>query len=411
MNDNVYIVGGYQTDFARNWHKENKHIAAIMREAFEGSVAETEIDVAEIEALLVGNFASELYCMQGHLAAMCVDFDPRLVGIPTMRVEAACASGAAAVLAAMSHILAGMYDLVCVVGVEQMKTLDPARGADVLGTAAWYEREARGVEYPFPKLFGRLGEEYDMRYGLDRKHLAGIAAINHGNAQRNPNAQTRNWFMSFEHANTVSRYNPLVTDTLKASDCCPITDGAACIYLASQAFAQRYARKRGLDFSGIPRIQGWGHTTASMEMSEKLAASSEAPYVLPVTRKAITTAFDRAGISDCWALDVIETHDCFTTSEYMALDHFGLTPPGQSWRAIEEGVIEMGGQLPVNPSGGLLGCGHPVGATGVRQVLDAYKQVAGKAGDYQVENARRAATLNIGGAATTNVCLIIGAGD
>jgi acetyl-CoA C-acetyltransferase len=108
-------------------------------------------------------------------------------------------------------------------------------------------------------------------------------------------------------------------------------------------------------------------------------------------------------------LDVIETHACFTTSEYMAIDHFGLTKPGESWKSIDDGIIEIGGKLPVNPSGGLIGCGHPVGATGARQLLDAYKQVVGIAGDYQVPGAKKVATLNIGGTATTNVCFIVGA--
>jgi acetyl-CoA C-acetyltransferase len=108
------------------------------------------------------------------------------------------------------------------------------------------------------------------------------------------------------------------------------------------------------------------------------------------------------------ALDGIETHDCFTTTEYMAIDHFGITPPGASWRAIEAGDIEIGGRIPVNPSGGLIGAGHPVGATGVRMALDCFKQVTGTAGEYQVEGARTLATLNIGGSGTTIVSLVIG---
>ena len=129
---------------------------------------------------------------------------------------------------------------------------------------------------------------------------------------------------------------------------------------------------------------------------------------MPYTRRAITEALGRAGLEDIWAVDGVETHDCFTTSQYMAIDHFGLTAPGQSWQAIEEGVIEFDGQLPFNASGGLIGAGHPVGATGVRQVLDAHRQVTGTAGDYQIEGARKIATLNIGGSATTSVATVIG---
>jgi acetyl-CoA C-acetyltransferase len=139
-----------------------------------------------------------------------------------------------------------------------------------------------------------------------------------------------------------------------------------------------------------------------------VAESAEAPYVLPHTRRAILDAFERAGLSGVEKIHAIETHDCFTTSEYMAIDHFGITKPGESWKAIEDGTIEMGNKMPIYPSGGLIGCGHPVGATGTRQVLDAYKQVTGQAGDYQVEDAKKVATLNIGGSGTTSVAFVVG---
>jgi acetyl-CoA C-acetyltransferase len=146
-----------------------------------------------------------------------------------------------------------------------------------------------------------------------------------------------------------------------------------------------------------------------LRFEDKVAESAKNQYVLPHTRRAILDAYRRAKIDDCWKLDGIETHDCFTTSEYMAIDHFGLTPPGESWRAIEERVIDFDGKLPINPSGGLIGAGHPVGATGVRQLLDASLQVTDRAGAYQVPNARRFATLNIGGSGTTSCVYIVGA--
>jgi len=325
-----------------------------------------------------------------------------------MRFEAACAASAVAALSAMVYIQAGIYDLICVVGVEQMKTVSPDKGGEFLGTAAWYEAECEGIKFPFPKLFGKLGDEYDKRYGLDDKYLAKISDINYSNARNNPNAQTRNWFMNFEHANTLGKYNTVIGGRIKVTDCSQVTDGAVCLYLASADFAREYAKKRNLDIDRIPKILGWGHTTAPIEFAQKVTDSAKNEYVLPHTRQAILDAYKRAGITDCWDLDVIETHDCFTTSEYMAIDHFGLTEPGQSYRAIEEGVIEMDGKLPINPSGGLIGCGHPVGATGARQLLDAYKQVTETAGDYQVSGAKKVAMLNIGGTATTNVCFVIG---
>ena len=405
----VYILGGFQTDFARNWTKEGKHISAMIREAVTGCLAATGVAPQDIDVGHVGNFAGELYAMQGHLGAFLVDVDPALSGLPTARHEAACASGSIALLAASAEIEAGRYDCALVVGVEQMKTVSPAVGGDYLGTAAWYELEAKGVEFPFPKLFGKLGDEYDRRYGLKDEHLAHIAAVNYGNAKKNPKAQTRTWYMSEAHACEASSYNAVIGGRIKVSDCSQVTDGAVAVILASEKLARAYAKRRNTKVEQLAKIQGWGHRTAPLRFEDKVAESAKDPYVLPHTRRAIVDAFKRAGIADCWSLDGIETHDCFTTSEYMAIDHFGLTAPGASWRAIEERVIDADGKLPINPSGGLIGAGHPVGATGVRQLLDASLQVTDRAGAYQVPNARRFATLNIGGSGTTSVVFIVGA--
>ena len=408
MPEPVFVLGGYQTDFARNWSKENKHISAMFNEVVQGALESTGIPPQDVEVGHVGNFAAELYTMQGHLGAFFTEVDPAFSGLPTGRHEAACASGSIALLAASAEIEAGRYDLAMVVGVEQMKTVDSARGGDFLGTAAWYEREAAGVSFPFPKLFGRLGDEYEKRYGLKDEHLARISAINYANAKLNPLAQTRGWYMTEEHANSTDRFNSVIGGRIKISDCSQVTDGAICVFLASKKYAEKYAKARNLDINKIPQILGWGHHTAPLGFDEKVAESRDNPFVLPHTRQAIVDAFNRAKVADVWGIDAIETHDCFTTSEYMAIDHFGLTAPGKSWQAIEEGVIDLDGKLPINPSGGLIGTGHPVGGTGVRQVLDAYRQVTNTAGGYQVEGAKKVATLNIGGSGTTSCVFVVG---
>jgi acetyl-CoA C-acetyltransferase len=404
----VYILGGYQTDFARNWNKENKHIVAMLREAVSGGLEATGLEPKDVQVAHVGNFAAELYCMQGHLGAFLLEVDPAFSGLPTSRHEAACASGSIAILAASAEIEAGRYDRALVVGVEQMKTVDPKTGGDYLGTAAWYETEAKGVDFPFPKLFGRLGDEYDKRFGLKDEHLAHIAAVNYSNAKRNPLAQTRSWYMTEDHARSTDKFNAVIGGRIKVSDCSQVTDGAVSLFLASEKAAVAYAKTRGIKIESIPRLLGWGHHTAPIEFDAKVAESRNDPYVLPHTRQAILDALRRAGVADVWGVDGIETHDCFTTSEYMAIDHFGITKPGESWKAVEDGSIEMGGKVPINASGGLIGCGHPVGATGVRQVLDACKQVTGEAGEYQIEGAKRVATLNIGGSGTTSVSFVVG---
>jgi len=187
-----------------------------------------------------------------------------------------------------------------------------------------------------------------------------------------------------------------------------VTDGAVAIFLASEKFASAWAKRNGKTLADLPRILGWGHHTAPLEFDTKIAESRDNAYVLPHTRQAILDAFKRAAIASSAELSGIETHDCFTTSEYMAIDHFGITNPGESWKAIEEGVIELGGRLPINPSGGLIGAGHPVGATGVRQMLDCYRQITESAGEYQVEGAKKFAMLNIGGSGTTSCVFIVG---
>jgi len=404
----VYVLGGYQTDFARNWTKENKHFSALMREAVLGGLERCGIAPEEVESAHVGNFAAELYCMQGHLGAFFTEVDPAFSGIPTSRHEAACASGSIALLAASAEIEAGRYDLQAVVGIEQMKTVSAAEGGAFLGTAAWYDEEARDIDFPFPKLFGRLGDEYDARYGLNDEYLAEISKINYENARLNPNAQTRTWYMNKEHALCRTDDNPAVGGRIRIADCSQVTDGAVCVLLASREYAEGYAGGLGLRVEELPRIKGWGHNTARLRFADKVAESRDDRFVLPHVRSTITAAMERARIADVSGIDGIETHDCFTTSEYMAIDHFGITEPGESWKAVEEGWLEIDGKHPINPSGGLIGAGHPVGATGVRQLLDATLQVRGQAGDYQVEGARNFQTLNIGGSGTTSVSFVVG---
>lgn len=407
-NNEVYILGGKQTDFARNWNKEGKHFVAMMREAVLGGLEETGLEPKEIQVAHVGNFAAELYCHQGHMGAFFLEIDPTFRGLPTSRHEAACASGSVAMLAASAEIQAGWYDLACIVGVEQMKTVSSTEGGDYLGTAAWYEREAKGIEFPFPKLFGRLGDEYDKRYGLKTEHLDAISVLNYENAKKNPLAQTRTWYMNKKHAASNPADNPVIGGRIRVSDCSQVTDGAATIFLASRKFAEAYAKRRGIALSSIPRIKGWGHHTAPITFDDKIAESAGQKYVLPHVRETVEDAFRRAGVDGVDGVDGIETHDCFTTSEYMAIDHFGITAPGESWKAVESGELEIKGKHPMNPSGGLIGAGHPVGATGVRQSIDAYRQVTGTAGNYQVEGAKNFATLNIGGSGTTSVSFVIG---
>ena len=414
----VYVLGGAQTDFARNWKKEGKGIVALLKEAVNDGLTGAGLnnnDIAELNkdnrvACFVGNFIAEKYTDQGHLGAFLTEVDPAFYGVPSARYEAACASSSAAIDAATAKIKSDEYDLAIVVGWELMKTVESRVGGDFLGRASYYEKEGKGVDLPFAKLFGRLADETLKKYPeLDEQRymdaLARISVINYSNGKRNPLAQTRKWFMSYKQASTRgTETNPLIGGRIAVSDASQITDGAAVVVLASEKFAA----ERG--YKDKPVIKGYGHRTAPLLFDKKIEDGSDSPYILPWTRQTVLDAYRRAALT-VDDIDVFETHDCFTSSEYAAISCFGLTEPGKEYEAVESGLIAFGGAKPINPSGGLIGCGHPVGASGARMLLDLYKQVTGTAGDYQVKGAKNGLMLNIGGSATTNYVFVVGKDD
>lgn len=403
----TYILGGTQTDFAKNWAREGADIGTAFSETLHTGLASAKLNASDIETGHVGNFVAELFVGQGLLGGFFGMADPALDGLPTARHEAACASGSIAILSAMSEIEAGRYDLACVMGLEQMRNVPGKQAAKYLGAAALVDQEYQDATYIWPQAFSDLAEEYDARYGMDYKHLMRISEINFANAKRNPNAQTRDWKFTADNFTQSDEHNPVIEGRTRKMDCGQVTDGAAVIFLASAERAKQYADENGLDFDKLPRITGWGHRSGPISYKRKLEYSEGDDYVFPQVRRAVEDARARAGVSGIDTIDTVETHDCFAMTEYMAIDHLGITKPGEAWKAIEEGRIDMGGDIPINPSGGLMGLGHPVGATGVRMALDGAKQVTGTAGDYQVEGAKRMQTLNIGGSTTTTVSLVI----
>lgn len=411
----VYVLGGAQTDFERNWTKEGKGVVALLKEVVTDGLNEVHMTFEDIKKLnqdnkvccFVGNFIAENYINQGHLGALLTEVNEAFYGVPSARYEAACASGSVALDAAITKIRTGDYDVALVVGFELMKTVDAQVGGDYLGRAAFYEKEGAGIALPFPKLFGKLADEYIEKYKLDEKRymdaLARISVINYDNAKRNPAAQTRKWFMDFEQASCRgTETNALVGGRLAISDCSQVTDGAAVVVLVSEQYVKGHP-----EYADAPIVKGYGHRTAPMVFSKKMADNEGSEYALPWTRQAVEDCYKRAEMSVA-DIDCFETHDCFTSSEYAAISAFGLTEPGKEYEAVESNMIAFDGKKPINPSGGLIGCGHPVGASGVRMFLDLFRQVTGKAGTYQVKNAKNAMMLNIGGSATTNYVFIVG---
>lgn len=408
MAVDVFVLGGQQTDFARNYAREGRDVSDLVAEVVAGTLAQARVDPEAVGTVHVANAFGQLFNGQGHLGAMPATVEPRLWGVPAVRHEAACASGGVALLAAMAEIEAGRYDSALVLGVEQERNVPGEQAARTLGAAAWVGHEGEQARYVWPHMFSRLLEEYDERYGLDEQHLRAIAELNFRNARDNPLAHTRAWSHSPESFSADDEANPVVEGRIRRTDCSQVTDGGAGVVLAGPRTAAAWASSRGVDLESVPRILGWGHRTVGLPLEPKLRRSATEEYVLPHVRAAITDAFGRAGVAGVAGVDGIETHDCFTPSEYAAIDHFGITAPGKSWQAVEDGTLERDGAMPVNPSGGLIGGGHPVGATGVRMVLDAARQVSGTAGATQVEGARRFATLNIGGSTATTVSFVVG---
>jgi acetyl-CoA C-acetyltransferase len=370
-----------------------------------GALEDCNLPASAIESIHVGNAFAEAQRQQGHLGAMVSQVVPELWGIPAMRHEGACASSSLAVLTAMAEIEAGRYDCVLVLGAEEFKNLPGDQASQNQNSAAWRDREDIHCKFMWPAVFGLLADEYDQRYGLDRQVLNQIAEINYGHAKRNPLAQTRQWKFAENSFREDDTLNPMIEPGVRRLHCGQITDGACAIVLASEKFAAHY-RKTRKETGSIARIKGWGHRNAGIRYRDKVERSKDSTFVFPHVREAIEDSFRRAGIAEVHQLDGIETHDCFSMTEYMAIDHFGITAPGESWRAVEDGSIGLGGRLPINASGGLIGCGHPVGATGARMLLDATKQVTQRAGDAQIDGAKQIATLNIGGSCAT-VCSFV----
>jgi acetyl-CoA C-acetyltransferase len=395
----VWIAGSFQSDYARNYAREGLEISDMVAEAVTGTLDNAGVGPEAVEAIHVGNAFGQLFTGQGQLGAMPATVNEALWGKPAARHEAACASGSIAVLSAMAEIEAGRYDCALVIGIEQERNVPGAEAPRNLAAAAWIGHEGQDATYMWPYMFSELADEYDRRYGLDDKHLHAIAELNMRNAKANPLAQTRKWAFgpgSFADDDTD---NPVVEGRLRRTDCSQVTDGTAGVLLVSD-------RLRGTA-KNQARIAGWGHGTAGLSLQAKFDRSQGQPYVFPHVRQVVQDAFRRAHVADVTKLDGIETHDCFSMSEYMAVDHFGITGPGESWKAVENGDLERDGANPVNPSGGLIGVGHPVGASGVRMLRDAARQVTGQVGDTQVENARTFATLNIGGSLTTTVSFVV----
>jgi acetyl-CoA acetyltransferase len=295
-----------------------------------------------------------------------------------------------------------------VVGAEQQKTMSSLDGSDVLGAAADYHVEKPEYgDFMFPKLFGRIAQIYIDKYGASEKELSWVAYKNYAHARLNPLAQMREADLTYDCASQVSDKNPSVAPPLKVSDCSQITDGSAAVVLVSGKWLDRH----GIDKSKLPRMLGFGSSTDYLALEKK-----DAP-IFTTARKAAKKAFEMAALTPR-DMHGVEVHDCFSITELCAYEILGLAENGKGAELAMSGATalpqvrnekvsgKIGWEIPVNAGGGLIGDGHPVGATGVRQVVEAYQHLTEQAGARQIQGAKKFLTFNMGGSLTTSVAMI-----
>lgn len=385
MKNNACIVGWSHTPFGKlDLPDLESLIASVTRPALEHAGVSPE----EVDFIAVGTFNNGL-TPQGFEASLVSLSDPALRFTPSVHVESACATGTAALHAAMDFIESGRGRIALVIGAEKMTAVPSPQLVNVLLNGCYRKEEETPLG--FAGIFGQIAQTYFDQHGDHREELAMIAAKNHANAVHNPYAHVRK-DLGVEFCNTVSERNPLVAGPLRRSDCSMVSDGAAALVLADAQTAQ-----------ALQRAIRW---RARVHVNDFLPLSRRDPIGFEGAHRAWSRALQTAGIT-LNDLSLVETHDCFTIAEMIEYEAMGLMPRGQGWRAIREGITLRDGQLPVNVSGGLKARGHPLGATGVSQHVMAAMQLAGDAGDMQLPDVQLAAVFNMGGAAVTNYVSIM----
>ena len=404
MSRRVFVAAGACTPFIGKGHpdfiwkrhpdfgvRENPTLRELLTSAVEQLAASVDADLGLVDKAYVANFVGELFVNQGHLGAALAGVHPALEGKPTMRVEGACASGGLAMVCGIDALKAGS-DVVLVTGVEVQTTASARTGGDYLARAADYPRQ-RGIDdFTFPALFARRTKHYREKYGTSEEDIGRAAVKAYANANKNPLAHMKARKMSLEVAREAGERNPAFLSNeeyapfLKVSDCSQVSDGAAAMFLVSEAGLA----KLGLTEADVVEVVGTGHATSSLYLDGD-------PTALDTTRLAADRAYAAAGMGP-GDVGVAEVHDCFTLTEILMTEALGFADPGRGAELLREGVTEIGGRLPVNTGGGLVGFGHPVGATGIKQAVEVFRQMKGRCGEYQMPAAPSVGlTANMGG--------------
>lgn len=380
----VAIIGVGITKFGEHWDKGVRDLAL---EAGIKALEDAGIKGEEIDAGYVGNMASGSLAWQEHLGALLADY-LGLNPIPVTRVEAACASGGVAFRTGYLAVASGIHDIVVVGGVEKMTDLPTPAVTQALGGAGDQEWELfHGAT--FPGVYALMMRRYMHEFSATEEDFAHVAVKNHKHGAMTPYAQ----FQTEITVDTVMK-SKYVASPIKVFDSSPISDGAAAVVLAPMELAESYTKKPV-------------KVLACEQASDTIALHDRESLVeIKATKIAAEKAFRRAGIerSD---IDLLEVHDCFTIAEVLALEDLGFAKKGEAYTWAKEGKTYWDGELPVNTSGGLKAAGHPVGATGVKQIYEVVKQLRGEAGEKQVKDAHTGLTHNVGGSGATAVVSIL----
>lgn len=384
----VAIVGIGATSFGEHWEKG---LRELVSEAGFAAAEEAGIRGKDLQLIVFGNMSGGMLVGQEHVAALVADF-LGLKPTPAVRVEAACASGGVALRQGYVAVASGLYDLVAVGGVEKMTDVQSEWATSVLAGAMDFEWEAY-MGTTFPGIYALIANRYMHEYKLTREQLAKVAVKSHHHGSLNPLAHFQNRISVSDVIKSV-----LIADPLRLYDCCPVSDGAAALILASAEDARKY--------TDTPVI-----IEASSQASDTLSLFDRRDIcTLDATIEVAREAYEQAHLSPK-EVDVVEAHDCFTIAEIIALEDMGFCKKGEAGRLYDEEQTYVGGQLPVNTDGGLKASGHAVGATGIKQIIELVKQLRGEAGPRQVKGAEVGLAHNVGGSGATAVVTIVRRGD
>ena len=375
----VFIVGAGATKVGEHWDRSLRDLAV---EALLAAVRDAGIDKRGVQALYVGNMMSGELQGQEHLGALVATW-AGMTGVAAFKVEAACASGGAALHQAYLAVASGLYDCVAVVGVEKMTDALPHDVTSALLTAEDQEYVVF-TGATFVGLNALVYRMYMSRYGVKQEDVARFAVHCHKMAVNNPYAQFRREVTLEEVMSS-----PPIADPIRLLECAPVGDGAAALVLCNEDFLKRSPR------DVLVEVAGSAVATDILSVHER-----RDPLAMAGFRKAAEAAMKRAGI-EAKDVDVLEVHDAFTVLGVLTLEALGYAPPGKGWQLVAEGQVEPGGEIPTNTMGGLKARGHPVGGTGVYQVFDIVRQLRGEAGANQVEGAEIGLAQNLGGVAGT----------